>query len=287
MAWGNSIIREIADRRCIIFLGAGASAGCTGAMNATPPNWTNLLHQAMDHLNSDAATRSAAEDQMAKGNYLNSAEIIFARINMPDMKDFFKSKFLTPRYTPSEVHKIIHDLDAKIVIQTNYDVIYEKECGPIDGENGYSVKKYYDDNILDEIKSPSRLIVKAHGCVREAEKIILTRSQYFKIKSQHQDFYKLLDSLFLTHTILFIGCSLTDPDIQLVLENTNIAVNCNHPHYALMPAGEHAKIIDATRLAFNIQYVEYPNEDGTHANMITMLQDLKEQVISMRAIAPN
>lgn len=287
MAWGASLIREIADRRCIIFLGAGASAGCTGQNNSKPPSWGELLNQAMAHLQSDGETQAAATQLMERGNYLNAAEVIFAGVNMPEMKEFFKSKFLTPRYNPSKLHETIHELDSKIVIQTNYDVIYEKKCGPIDGENGYSVKRYYDDNILDEIKSPSRLIIKAHGCVREPEKIVLTRSQYFKIKSQHQDFYKLLDSLFLTHTVLFIGCSLTDPDMQLVLENTNIAVNCNHPHYALMPKGEHDKIIGATKLAFNIQYIEYDNDDKTHANLTVMLDDLKDQVLSMRATVPS
>lgn len=287
MAWSPSLIRELADRRCIIFLGAGASSTSIGNNGVRPPSWETLLKDALTTLDVEDDVKDIANRLINSHEYLNAAEIIFDHINIPDAKAFFKEKFSTPRYVPSELHSIIHDLDAKIVIQTNYDVIYEKQCGPIDGENGFVVKRYYDENILDEIKSPNRIILKAHGCVKEPEKMVLTRSQYFKIKSKHPDFYQLLDGLFLTHTILFIGCSLTDPDIQLILENTNIAVNCSHPHYALMPSGEHPSIINSIKKSYNIRYYEYDNQDQSYSNFIPTLKELCDEVISLRATVPS
>lgn len=55
------------------------------------------------------------------------------------------------------------------------------------------------------------------------QKIVLTKSVYFKEKQVFSNFYKVLDSLFLTNTLFFVGCNLSDPDIQLILENVTIS----------------------------------------------------------------
>lgn len=185
MLASKALVRELADRRCIIFLGAGASASCPGYKGQTPPPWKKFLTDATESLNLEKQDKEIAIKLLSEGSYLNAAEVIFADTNVADSKDFFRENFLTPRYNPKSVQELVHKLDQKIVITTNYDVIYEKQCGPIDGENGYIVKRYYDDGILDEVRSPNRLIIKAHGCVKEPENLILTRSQYYKIKKEY------------------------------------------------------------------------------------------------------
>lgn len=283
MLISKALTRELADRRCIIFLGAGASAGCSGVKGQLPPTWKNLLTEAAERLKLEQQDKAIALELLNEGSYLNAAEVIFADTNIADAKDFFRDNFLTPRYNPKSIQEMVHKLDQKIVITTNYDVIYEKQCGPIDGENGYIVKRYYDEGILDEVRSPNHLIRKAHGCTKEPEKIILTRSQYYKIKKEHPLFYNALNSLFLTHTVLFIGCSLSDPDIQLILENTNIAVPCNHPHYAFMPEGEHPAIKKSIKAAYNIEFIEYKNTDRTHQGLVDLLSEVAQHVDALRA----
>lgn len=282
----KALTRELAERRCIIFLGAGASAGCPGNKGQKPPTWKSFLTDAANNLVTEQQDQAVAIKLIGEGSYLNAAEIIFSDTNIADAKDFFKENFLTPKYNPKSVQEAVHKLDQKIVITTNYDIIYEKQCGPIDGENGYIVKRYYDDGILDEVRSPNRLIIKAHGCVKEPEKIILTRSQYYKIKKEYPLFYNALNSLFLTHTVLFIGCSLNDPDIQLILENTNIAVPCNHPHYAIMAEGEHSAIKKSIKSAYNIEYIEYDNKDSSHQGLTELLNEYSKNVEALRATNP-
>jgi hypothetical protein len=44
MDWDKSFVEELAARRCIIFMGAGASAGCKSLDGAkSPPDWEKLL----------------------------------------------------------------------------------------------------------------------------------------------------------------------------------------------------------------------------------------------------
>src|SRR5262249_19570379 len=152
------------------------------------------------------------------------AEVIFSNIVQPEIRDYLRRTFVHPGFQPTKIHEYILELDPKVVVTTNYDQIYDNFCKQGQATEGYSVLRYHDENILDEIRSTARVIIKAHGCLSDTTKIVLTRSQYFKAKQSYPSLYSILDSLFLVNTVLFVGCGLTDPDIQLVLENTNIAV---------------------------------------------------------------
>jgi hypothetical protein len=283
MPWFDSIVPEIASRRAIIFIGSGTSAFSSNAAGQHPPTWSAFLNDAISHFVTDEDDLRCVEELMRDKQYLDAAEVVFTQIDNPEADSFFRNTFLTPNFHPAEIHQIIQDLDSKIVISTNYDTIYEKQCNlPTPEPSSYITKKYNEADILDEIRSPTRLIIKAHGCVNDPRHIILTRSQYFKARSSYPTFYSLLDSLFHTHTVVFIGCGLNDPDIQLILENANISVPCGHPHYAFALEERHPAIVKAIRDTYNIKLIEYKNPDGTHTELIKLLNELNKEVDSYR-----
>jgi hypothetical protein len=174
-------------------------------------------------------------------------------------------------------------MDTKITITTNYDLLLNTIYP---AHEGYVIRDYTYGRLVDDIRSPQRIAVKAHGCVTAPQTIVLTRSSYYDARARHLPFYNLLDALFLTNTILFIGCGLEDPDIQLVLENANIAFPSGHPHYALVAKGRHPALIGSTRKAHNIKLIEYDNSAGDHAEAVSMLGELVDAVRSYRATMP-
>ena len=91
--------------------------------------------------------------------------------------------------------------------------------------------------------------------------------------------------LFLTHTILFVGYSLSDPDIQLVLENSNIAAQCDHKHYALISDELHPDIEQAAARAYNIHFLKYPK--GNHSEAEEALRQLATKVTQFRISNPS
>lgn len=279
MAWPEPLISEIAERRCIIFFGSGASAGSTDPNGNRPPTWGALLEEARDRF-LDAPDHPLATELLTQRRYLEAAEIIFSNADTAERNAFIRERFRDPPYEPSRMHELIRDLDPKVAITTNYDQIYERLCPT---HMGYVHCRHHDDNLLNEIRSRNRLVVKAHGCVSDPGKIVLLRSHYFDIRANYPRFYNVLDSLFLTSTILFLGCSLDDPDIQLVLENANIAMPCEHPHYALVQEGQrHPALVAAARKAYNLRLIEYANPAGDHAEAITALEELLADVLAYR-----
>jgi hypothetical protein len=91
--------------------------------------------------------------------------------------------------------------------------------------------------------------------------------------------------LFLTHTLLFLGYSVGDPDIQLLLENSTITASSEHPHYALMPLGLHAAIRSAFRRTYNIEILEF-DPTNNFAEFIASLHDLVARVNETRGTLP-
>lgn len=285
MNWPKSLITELAARRCIIFLGSGASAGCISSdLSKKPPTWSLFLEKLIKLMKSDSDLE-VINDYLLKEKYLEAAEIILKNISPADYSAFIREEFENPRYSPSEIHKSVLEIDPKIIITTNYDLIYDKFCTNGTAVEGYVVSKYYDENIISDLRSPVRLIIKAHGCLTNVNKIILTKSQYFQVRQKYPNFYKVLDSLFLTHTILFIGYSLTDPDIQLVLENANISAQSSHPHYFVTENRLHKAIKDSWKDAYNLEFIEFAEGDFTELN--EGISELKFSVVTERMNNPN
>lgn len=281
IGWPDSLVAELAERRCVIFLGAGASAGCKPRSGTdAPPTWKRLLEDAAAKVQ-DNHERDEAIGLIGKEQYLDAAQVIWDSLHPPDIHAFLREKFKKPNYEPSEIHTTVVDLDPKIVITTNIDDIYETYCKNAGSDQGYNHCNYYDTHALNDIRSTLRVILKAHGCITDPSQAVMTRRQYFEAKLKHTQFYSLLDALFLTNTILFIGCGLSDPDIQLVLENANIAVPSVHPHYALVEGGRHHSLVDSIKKTYNIQLLEYAN--GKHNEAGTALKDLSQRVEAYRA----
>lgn len=280
--WPAALVTELAERRCIIFMGAGASMGSIADDGARhPPDWGTFLRKAATLITTEPDKRQALA-LINKYQFLDAAEIIIDNSNPADFTDYLRDTFVRPRFAPSELHKIILDIDPKIVITSNYDEIYDHYCSSGHAESGYNICRYYDRFAVENIRSRIRLVLKAHGCVSDPTKIVLSRSSYYKAKRDYPGFYDLLDALFLTHTLLFIGASLTDPDIQLVLENANISVPSAHPHYALVEKARHESIKAAIKKTHNVELIEYPRR--RHALAVKSMEDLRDRVIGQRAV---
>lgn len=283
ITWPPSLVEEIAARRAILFIGAGISASSIDSKGTSPPTWDALLESAKNELVEDSGEKDFISSLIDKGLLLDAAEVIFENVSQPERRIFFKEKFATPQYKPSDFHSVIQDIDVKILITTNYDQIYEIQCNALNAGKGYSVRSYHDKQILNDIRSKDNVIIKAHGCIDKTEDIILTRSDYFNIKRDFSYFYHVLNSLLTVNTVLFLGCGMSDPDIQLILENTNIAAYSDHPHYCIIPNGKHRALKSAMEKAYNIKILEYNHVKGdNHQELLDSLIELRDLVLSIR-----
>lgn len=283
-AWPDTLVAEIAERRCAVFIGAGMSHFCFGKDGKTkPPLWPDFLQHLRSKMRTPAE-QTTADHLIKERRFLEAAEIMKADVLDAEYNDFLWQEFKTPEFAHAKVHEHIRDLDTKIVITTNFDTIYEDCCRRGPAQASYNVVRYSDDHLLDELKSTRRLIVKVHGCVTQQQKTVLARSQYFTARRDFPGFFSVLDAIASTNTLLFLGYGLGDPDIQLVLENVAIRASTACPHYAVTEAGQHLALKRATRLAFNVEFLEHAA--GQLLEVEQALGDLVGKVTLYRSMHP-
>ena len=118
MDWPVALITELAARRCIVFLGAGASANCLSASGTcTPPLWPDFLTQLKEAMPAGVDTTSI-DDLIAKERFLDAAEVIVAKVAAADFARVVRQSFVVPRYNSSPVHEAVLDIDPKILVTT-------------------------------------------------------------------------------------------------------------------------------------------------------------------------
>jgi len=284
--WPDTLIRELAERRAIIIVGAGASANCTSSAGTRLPTWQLLLDNlATEFL--DPAQRADFDSYVAKERFLEAAEIVITAANATgrgsDYSEMIRRTFDHRPFDVGQMYKDIVSIDSRVVISANFDEILDNYCRNFP-DHAYSVCQYYEDHGFKDVRSSRRLLLKAHGSTTDITRIILTRSEFYKARQQYGRFYELLGSLFLTNTILFIGHSIRDPDLSLLLEYASIIAPSNHPHYALVEDGRPQIEYDIFKRTNNIETLRYPQ--GQHHEAVEALSQLALAVEALRSSSP-
>ncbi|AGF57810.1 hypothetical protein B0P06_003883 [Clostridium saccharoperbutylacetonicum] len=277
IVWPENLIEELAYRRCIIFLGSGISATAKNADGNSPDTWGTFIKNIKSLMKKPTADDLQYIDGMiAQENYLLALQAISDLTEAGTYNKYLKDTYSRAGYIPSEVHKSIKDIDSKIVISTNFDKIYDNLCR----EYGYVTYDYQKSkSIIANIKSPESLIIKAHGTIDDTEEIIFTAKQYYEAQSKFPEFYSLLHALFLTHTVIFLGYSLSDPDINLILQNISNTSSSACPHYIVLKEGISKHKLNHWKETYNIEALEYgPSYDALEENIVF----LRDSVVEFR-----
>lgn len=271
--WPENLIEEIANRRCVIFLGSGISATAKDDRGQGPRTWGAFLEGAISLTRGD---NTFIDKMLSQENYTMALQVIHDNCDKGQYARYLRSEYNKPNLNASNVHKYIKEIDSKIVVTTNFDKIYENICN----YHGYSVCSYKEsEKIISNIKTSDNLIIKAHGTIDDPDNIIFTKRQYYNARMNHSEFYNVLKALFLTNTVVFLGYSLNDPDINLILEDVANSGSPSTPHYIVIKEGVDDNIKKHWEESYNIYCLEYgPSYDNLDEN----IEELKDSVLQFR-----
>ena len=264
------------DRRCAVLVGAGASAG------AGLPVWSQLLElmivEAEKHLVISHA--KATEYRQLISN--SSKFLLVASGLKEDLKvyfdEFIESTFLTPRPMPTDLHLALVALDKmQFILTTNYDTIIERAYRTRDPD--VSVCTFKDSGeVQRRLSKREFFILKAHGdAAKLANGIILTDVDYRHILFRQRAYQSLLSAMFTMFTVVFVGASMTDPEITLLLNYIadSFAPGSGPSHFALM-AEEDITGVERDRWFkdLNVQLIPV-SKAGNYAEITEFLQALQ------------
>ena len=278
--WPASLVREVAARRCVFFLGAGISSSAVDADDNHPKTWFEFLSEACN-LVRDRLLRESINHLISEKSYLLALEGIKSNVDPAEFRTLLDGSFNNPGFQPSDLHSLINELDSRIVTTTNFDKIYEKACNMRETQGAFKVVNYHSDDLCDELRSDTRLIIKAHGSIDEISKMIFTRAEYHEARSKHHRFYEVLKAIFLTNTVVFLGCGMEDPDVLLLLEDVKIMSASEKPHYVVVKDGDLSPIVLSDwKNTYNVVPLKYGPD---HADLIGEIASFRDEVLSERA----
>lgn len=275
--WPHTLVREIAERRVVLFIGAGVSKSARPEM----PSWPALL-RALAEKARRVKDRELINKLIRTDRLLDAAELANSLLIPAERRAFLEEKFRINPVPVSEIYRNLLDLDCKVCITTNYDQFIEKNFEHFSGgEIAYQVRTYRYDNFLADLRSPSRTILKLHGCITEPAQVVLDRQSFFRARYGNPGIYDAVTALSTVNTILFMGYSITDPDIQIVLEGVHARATTDHTHYALVSKFEHPSLRSALGATYNVTFIEYPS--GAHGEVPSAIANLRDAVKAERA----
>ena len=276
----ESLVEELASRRCVLFLGSGVSATSSDNVGKKPLTWEDFIIAIKDTIkNPDPDDLKFIDEKIAQKDYLLALQAIYDLSSKADYTRFLEKEFKHD-YIPSDVHKSIQRIDSKIVITTNFDKIYEGLCSG----STYTTMNYNDEGgIVHAIKSPRNLIIKAHGTIDKPDEIIFTSSQFFDSQEKHGEFYEVLAALFMTNTVVFLGYGLSDPDINLILQFLHKTATELSPHYLLTKTGTPKQLKDHWKKAYNVEVLEYGD---SYDDFVPAMKYLADRVEAFRDPTP-
>lgn len=280
--WPENLIRDIARRSAVIVIGSGVSKHAVSQQGQRPPIWKEFLREALGPEPREG--KEHIEAAIETGDLLHACEWLKKRSD-ENWTPFLRKKFRDPIYQAGEIHRVIVELDARIVFSLNFDNIYENAANST-GENAYIVKHYYHDDVCEFLRGDGRYIVKLHGDLDSPQNLIFTQRNYSHARVKFSGFYSAFDAALLTNTFLFIGCGYQDPDINLLIENQAFGFpgNADSPHYFLTSAGVNEDLIQSLRANRNLKTITYEPVDEFHSGLVNELRNLSAAVEQKRSL---
>jgi hypothetical protein len=282
VVWPTSLVTDIARRRAVLVLGSGVSRQAQNAQGKNPPMWTECLNLAIDKLGGTATSKNTIRALMTKNkDLLTACEAIKETMGAPDFRQFMREQYLDPKFQHAPLHDSIINLDVQITATPNFDKIYDSRINALQSSS-VAIKHYYDDDLVDILRTPGRFIVKIHGTIDKANEMIFTRTEYAQARNKHRSFYAVLESLIMTQTFVFLGCGLEDPDVRLLLEDHAFRYGSTRPHFFVLPKGHtHPQFRSIIEKSLNIKMLEY-DKTGNHKLLKDSVDDLVLQVNAAR-----
>ena len=191
------------------FVGAGVSA----LSNA--PSWKELINSICDELG-----RSRNENY-SSDEYLQIPQMYYYSIKEDKKKylSFIRSKIERQELIPNAIHREMLRLNPVSFITTNYDSLLEDATS----NQCQSYKVISIDSEVPKIFG-DRYILKIHGDFRNGN-IVLKEEDYLNYSHNFKLIETIVKSVFATNTIVFVGYSLNDYNIKMILNWTKSLLN--------------------------------------------------------------
>lgn len=193
------LAQEARKDKLVIFVGAGVSK------NSGLPNWNRLIDEFAEYLEIETKENYSTDET------LNIPQIFYNKFGKIKYYEILKDVF-DKKLFHHEIHDILKKLDPNHIITTNYDDLIETKLN--EDKIEYDVISKEEDLAHSQ---RNKMIIKMHGDLKN-KNIVLKKDDYDNYEEKFPLITTYIKSLFTTNTVLFIGYSLNDINVQLIMK---------------------------------------------------------------------
>lgn len=211
------INRANKEKQLVLFVGAGAS------VDSGMPLWENAIKSIDERLGMDLSKQ--LDNLIVPQYYYNSrGEKEYTQL----MREIFHCD---DKLYPTEIHNAILRFDTDTILTTNYDHILEQAA-----ENSGKFLQVISQDIDLPYRKAGKELIKIHGDF-EHNNFVLKEDDYLHYHSNFKLIENYVKSLIGTKTVLFIGYSLSDPDVKQIFTWVKEILDENFQRAYLIEAG--------------------------------------------------
>lgn len=286
----DASFRELAEAmkrtpRPLALLGAGTS------VDSGYPTWAGLLAILEDRAKSRGRL-SPKYQEVLKGltDAAWRAEEYWRLMGDDDFHGIIASQF-APRGTTGDTLRTIVKLGFRHILTTNYDSSVERAFE--EEKRALQVADWTDESALRKFfldlsrHDGTPHLVYLHGRYFNPKEVVLTESSYARRYARSDDAQRKLFAILITQPFVFIGFSVTDPDLDHIMREVNARLGTGNPqHFALVgfEVDEQKELIkNRFERKYGIRAVFYRitrNAQGgeDHGDLVARLERLHQEV---------
>jgi hypothetical protein len=199
------LAKAIERRQAILFVGAGVS------MSVGLPSWQALV----DHLLHELDLDSSVIDGMRDGHQMLAELYRLKQGGIGSLRSWLDRnwKISEDKVATSKLHKLIVELNFPAIYTTNYDRNLETAFEA----HGRPYAKISNARDIANATDGVTQIIKYHGDFSDDSSLVITETDFLDRLSFDSPLDIKFRSDALGRTILFIGYSMSDPNIRLLL----------------------------------------------------------------------
>ncbi|WP_053061410.1 SIR2 family protein [Paenibacillus sp. VT-400] len=194
----EAILEAMSRDHLVLFVGAGISA------NSNLPSWMGLIKE--------FAVGLGINREVNSDDFLKIPQYFY---NQRGKNEYFKKimEIFDTSVSPNLLHDYILRFKPRHIITTNYDNLIEQ-----------AIEKHFMfyDTVKEDIDLPyssnGRMLIKMHGDLKR-KNIVLKEDDYLNYSTNFKLIESYIKSIFINNTVLFVGYSLQDYDLKLIMKN--------------------------------------------------------------------
>lgn len=209
----RNICDHLVERAATLFLGAGVNAGIRNTAGPSFPLGQELSEWICKDLLKSPETKAPLDEAVEMARY---------SLGQKTVNDYLYDAF--KKFAPGAAHLALVQLPWDVIYSTNFDLLVEKAATSNLVKPAGDIRTIFTSaTSLSPFSEADILYYKLHGSVDFANtpdgRLILTKSDYRFYEEYRRPLFRRLRTDLLSRNFLFVGYSLSDPNLRAVLED--------------------------------------------------------------------